>query len=65
MEGKEIKRLRKAARLTQWELAEIVGVVQSTIADWERGIKRPKRSLVKRLRVVLCQLEDLFTPSDS
>lgn len=33
--GERIKRLREAANLTQPELAELVGVTRSAVAQWE------------------------------
>ena len=62
MNGAEIKSLRESAGLTQEDLAEIVGVSQPTLVDWERGNKRPSQRRVERLHAVLCQLEDLFIP---
>jgi transcriptional regulator with XRE-family HTH domain len=43
--GSHLKMLRKAAGLTQWELANALGENQSTIAYWEAG-DRPPRSQV-------------------
>jgi DNA-binding transcriptional regulator YiaG len=62
MNGAEIKSLRESAGLTQEDLAEIVGVSQPTLVDWEQGNKRPSQRRVERLRVVLCVVEEAFTP---
>ena len=37
----ELKRLRLEKGLTQVQLAEVLGVSQSTIASWENGKRRP------------------------
>ena len=38
MNGKELKVIRKRLKLTQVEIAKLVGVTSNTIARWERGI---------------------------
>lgn len=47
--GKSIQRLRKAASLTQEELANKIGVARSTIAQWERGWATPSLGKVRDL----------------
>jgi transcriptional regulator with XRE-family HTH domain len=37
VEGKTLRRLRRASRLTQAELAKQLGVTPNTVARWERG----------------------------
>ena len=37
MVGKELRAIRARLRLTQVELAELLGVASNTIARWERG----------------------------
>ena len=39
--AENVKRLREGAGLTQAKLAELVGVTQPTIAQYEMGIKVP------------------------
>ena len=41
METDAIKEARLDARLTQQELAELVGVDQNTVSRWERGETEP------------------------
>lgn len=43
----KLKEIRQELKLTQTEFAEVIGVRQATISDWERGIKLPSR-LAKR-----------------
>ena len=37
MNGKEIRIIRRRLKLTQVELAELIGVTSNTVARWERG----------------------------
>jgi transcriptional regulator with XRE-family HTH domain len=58
-----IAQLREQAGLTQRELSLILGVTETTIANWERGrsgldwIER----LIKLCKALNCNLEDLIT----
>ena len=40
--GAAIRRARRAARLSQAEIAGAVGVRQSSVSQWERGLTVPK-----------------------
>lgn len=44
-----IKELRQAAGMKQGTLAELVGVKQPSVCDWERGKKRPTAENVLKL----------------
>ena len=58
-----IRVLRKAANLTQQELADQVGVGRSTVAMWETGNNMPKSKMQITLAEVLhCSVEDLLKP---
>lgn len=50
--GEDIKRARERLQLTQPQLAELVGVSDTTISNWERNVATPK-SRMARLRQVL------------
>lgn len=58
----KVAELRKAAQLTQLELAQAVGVTESTIANWEKG----RNALVwfervaKLCKTLDCSPEDLI-----
>ena len=39
--GGTLKKLRKDRGITQEELAKLINMERSTIANWERGAKRP------------------------
>jgi len=47
--GEKLKELRKAAGLSQAELAKMVGCAQSTIFWLEKGNRLPHRSLAQRV----------------
>lgn len=49
IEPKEIRARRKKLKMTQKELAELVGVSQSLIAKLESGALDPKLSLIKKI----------------
>lgn len=48
-----IRRLRKAKGLTQNELANLVGVTESAVNQYENGKRRPKYEILLRLGEVL------------
>ncbi len=50
---KNLKELRKAAKLTQMELAVKVGVSLMTIQLWERQVTTPKDENLKKLKEAL------------
>jgi len=54
--------LRKAAKLTQTELAELVGESQTNIAYWEQSDKPPRSDVLPKLAEVLgVRVEHLLT----
>lgn len=44
-----LKELRETAKISQMELAQKLGVKQSTISTWERGRRDPDTDTVKKL----------------
>ena len=57
----KIKELRKAAGLTQCQLAKLVGVTQSAVAAWERGDYYPSAPMLLKLATALgCTVNDLY-----
>ena len=48
-----LKELRKAAKLTQMDLAVKVGVSLMTIQLWERKVTTPKKENLNKLKEVL------------
>lgn len=51
--GSEMARLRKAKKLTQAELAQILGVSQRMVAACELGERRPSTGLARRIETEL------------
>ena len=60
-----LKELRKQAHLTQVELAKLLGIEQSSYADWERGKKKPtQENLVKISQVLGVSIDYLVINSE-
>ena len=51
--GERLKNLRKAAGITQQELAERTGVHLQTVSKWERGLFEPDFSMLGELAAIL------------
>jgi transcriptional regulator with XRE-family HTH domain len=61
--GAHLVDLRKAAGLTQTDLAELVGVPQQTIAFWEQSSRPPRSEALPRLAKALgVRVEALIQP---
>ena len=57
----EIKRLREAAGLRQYELAERMGVKQASVSAWESGQAMPSAAnLVKLADILDCTVDELL-----
>ena len=58
--GRRIAEARKAANITQVQLAEVLGIAQQTMAHYEGGVARiPVDSLRKVARTLAMSLEEL------
>ena len=51
--GEKIRNARKALGLTQRQLAEQIGVSNTSISNWEKGLSRPDADLIQNLCGVL------------
>jgi len=49
----DIKKLRQEKKLTQWELAKLVGVSVNAVVMWEREVSEPKPENMQKLKEVL------------
>ncbi len=51
--GEKIRNARKSLNLTQRQLADCLGVSNTTISNWEKGLSRPDADLIQKLCQVL------------
>ena len=51
--GKNLKHIRTSRNLTQEELAEKLGIVNSTISQYENGLREPKFNTVNKIANLL------------
>lgn len=57
----QIESRRKAAGITQIQLAAHMGVTQGVVSNWEHEVILPRtRDLPRLARVLGCQIGDLF-----
>ena len=57
----ELKKRRKALGLTQAKLAEIIGVRQTTLSQYENGDCFPRRDKLEEIANALgCEVKDLL-----
>ena len=64
--AERLKKLREEQRLTQAQLAELVGVDFRTVSIWERGIRLPKDELIPEIAIALgVEMTYLFGLTDS
>lgn len=47
--SQNLKRLRKEKKILQKDLAKILGVSNSIVSDWEKGIKMPRAGAIQKL----------------
>ena len=58
-----IKAMRQARGLAQWQLAEMIGVRQESITQWETGRTSPKFTRLADIAKALdCTVDDLVRP---
>lgn len=55
MTAADIETFRKTLNLSQAELADRLGVSQASVSQWERGKKRPRRTVLLLLESLLAQ----------
>lgn len=58
---KKIKTFRGLKGLSQQELADILGVRQSTVAMWETGTNTPRAGMFPKMAKIFgCTIDDLY-----
>lgn len=57
--GEKLKAARKAAGMTQAELAEKAGVLQKDVSRWENGLEPRALTLKKLAQALGCSMDDL------
>jgi transcriptional regulator with XRE-family HTH domain len=59
--GQRIQNARKMAGLTQKELGQRMGLSYQSIAQWENGLRKPKKETIEKLADALCVSIDTLT----
>lgn len=55
---------RVQIKISQDELAKLLGVTRSTVAMWETGKSFPRADMLPQLAKILgCTIDDLFAPA--
>lgn len=64
--GPRVRKYREALNLSQKEFAELIGVSNSRVSNWEQGINRPDVDILARiceiLKVSPSELLDIYIP---
>lgn len=61
MIGKQLKEMRLVKRLTQKDIADALGVSDSTVQKWEQDLADPNTDkLIKLAKILDCSLDYLF-----
>lgn len=61
-----IQDYREKSGMTQQELADVLGVTQGAVANWENGIRKPDIFMLKRIADALhCTADDLLNAPEA
>lgn len=63
--GKRLAYTRKKKGLLQRQLAELIGVKESTVGSWETNVHTPNASMIRKITTALGLSEDWFENDDS
>ncbi|MBQ7799602.1 MAG: helix-turn-helix transcriptional regulator [Oscillospiraceae bacterium] len=56
-----LKRVREAAKMTQTELADKIGVKPNAVSQYESGVRAPRAALLPKIAQVLgCTVDELL-----
>ena len=64
MLGERIRKMRKAAGFNQAELAERLGIAQSTLSGYETSFSLPNYSMVEKIATI-CEFDIVFLDKNS
>jgi transcriptional regulator with XRE-family HTH domain len=63
--GSRLAAVREARRLSQEDVAEVLGVTRVLVSHWERGERRPSEAVLERLALIYgVDLSTLLEPGD-
>ena len=64
--GEKIRNARKALGLTQRQLAQQLGVSNTSVSNWEKGLSRPDADMIQSLCSILrLQPNDFYGTTES
>lgn len=63
--GQKIKHLRTLRKLTQYEVAEKMGVARNTVSQWETGERKMSAEQLIKFAQIVCVNLDYFNSPDS
>ena len=52
MRRTEVKKIREELNVSQYKLANLLGVTQGAVAMWESGKRQPSATVVKLLKII-------------
>ena len=64
--GETIRNARKALGLTQRQLADTLGVANTSVSNWEKGLSRPDADMIQKLCAILhLQANDFYGTTEA
>jgi transcriptional regulator with XRE-family HTH domain len=51
------RRIRERTGLSQFDVAEVLGVTREAVSYWEHGLRTPKPAMAEKYRALLTRLE--------
>ena len=64
--GETIRNARKALGLTQRQLSDLLGVANTSVSNWEKGLSRPDADMIQKLCAALhLQANDFYGTNEA
>ena len=64
--GETIRNARKALGLTQRQLSDLLGVANTSVSNWEKGLSRPDADMIQKLCSALhLQANDFYGTNEA